>query len=60
MPVDVVRVGHMRMGMMHRLVAMAVAVFARRHRFVHVVVMAIVVAVGVFVLQHFVLVHMAV
>lgn len=55
----VVRVRHVGMPMLQRLVLVLVAVFARRHGIVHVVVMPVVVAVGVFVLQRFVLVLVA-
>ena len=60
MPVAVVRIGHMRMDMMQRLVAMAVAVLALGHRLVPVVVMPVVVPMRVFVLQRLVLVLVAV
>ena len=59
-PVAVVHIGHVRMDMMQRLVAMAVAVRALGHRLVPVVVMPIVVPMRVFVLQRLVFVLVAV
>ena len=47
-----VRIGHMRMRMPPRLVAMAMAVRAGRHRIMHMVVVAIVMQVRMFVLHH--------
>ena len=47
---SVVRVRHMGMDVLQRLVPVAVAVFAFRHGIVGVLVMPVVVAVGVFVL----------
>jgi hypothetical protein len=49
-PVSVVHIGHVRMKMVQRLVAMAMAVRTLGHRLVPVTMMAIVVAVRVFVL----------
>ena len=56
----VVRIGHVRMRMPHRLVHVSVAVFARRLCVVHMVVMAVIVAVCVFVLKRLVLVFVPV
>ena len=56
---DVVRVRHVRMSVSSRLVPVPVAVLARRHGFVHVVVMPVVVAVGVLVRQRLVRVLVA-
>lgn len=55
----VVRVRDVGMPMLQRLVPVRMAVFASRHAIVHVVVMPVVVAVGVFVLQRFVLMLVA-
>ena len=52
----VVCVGHVRMPMQQRLVSVLVAVFARRHGFMHVVVMPVVMSMRVLVPQSFVLV----
>ena len=52
MVVRMVRSGHMRMRVPQRLVAMQVAVRAGRHRDMHMVVVAIVMAVRMFVLHH--------
>lgn len=52
----VVDVRHVGMRMPQGRVTVPVAVFARRHGVVHMVVMAIVVAVGVLVIQRLVLV----
>lgn len=56
---DVVRVRHVGMSMPQRLVPVRVAVFARRHRVMHVVVMPVVMAMCVLMLQRFVLVLVA-
>ena len=53
---QVMHVGHMRVAVTQRLVRMRVTVHARRHRFVRVVVMAIVVCMRMLVLRD--LVHM--
>ena len=53
-PVSVVHIGHMRMNMVQRLVAMAVAVRTFGHRLVPVIVVPIVVPMRVFVLHGFV------
>lgn len=53
-PMQVVRVRHVGMPMSQRLVDMPMAVFARWHGIVHVLVMTIVMAVGMFVSQRFV------
>jgi len=60
MPVAVVRVGHMRVDMMQRLVAMAVTVRTLWHRLMFVVVMPIVMPMRMFVLQRLVLMFVAV
>ena len=60
MPVAVVRIGHMRVDMLQRLVAMAVAVRTLGHRLMFVVVMPIVMPMRVFVLQRLVLMFVAV
>ncbi|MFM2069680.1 MAG: hypothetical protein RLZZ584_4589, partial [Pseudomonadota bacterium] len=54
MRVRVVRIGRMRMGMAPRRMGVPVAVRADGHRVVRVVVVAVVVAVGMFVLQRLV------
>ena len=56
---NVVRVRHMGMHVLQRLMPVAVAVFTCRHGIVGVLVMPVVVAVGVFVLQRLVLVLVA-
>ena len=56
----VMRIGHVRMCVSHRLVAVPMAVLARRNHVVHMVMMAVIVAVCVFMLQRLVLVLVAV
>ena len=56
----VVRVRYVRMRMLPRFVPVSMAMFTRRHAIVNVVVMAVVVAVGVLVLQRIVGVLVAV
>lgn len=53
MPVAVVGVGHMVVGMLQRFMVVPVAVFGGRHRMVHVGVVTVVMAVGVFVVKAF-------
>ena len=53
MPVGVVCVRHMGMRMLQRHMLVTVAVFACRHGVVHMVVVAVIVPVGVLVLQRF-------
>ena len=60
MPMRVMRIRHVGMGVPRRLVPMPVTVLADRRHVVHMVVMPVVVAVGVFVLQRLVLVFVAV
>ena len=60
MHVLVVRIGHMRMRVYERRVAVPMAVLARRNHVVHMVMMAVIVAVCVFMLQRLVLVLVAV
>jgi hypothetical protein len=60
MAMRVMRIGHVGMHMPNGLVPVTVAVLANRRHAVHMVVMAIVVAVRVFVLQRLVLVFVAV
>ena len=55
-----VRIRHMWMRVPQWLVTMPMAVWAFRHRDMHMVVVPVVVAVRVFVLRHIVSVHMAV
>lgn len=55
----VVRVGHVRVGVPQRRVGVAVAVLARRHRLVRMVVVPVFVAVRVFVFECFVFVLVA-
>ena len=49
---------HMRMRMRHRLMPMPVAVRPDRHGFMNMIVVAIVVTMGVFMFQRFMLVWM--
>ena len=48
MGVQMVRIGHMRMGMLHRRVAVPMTVRASRHRLVRVQVMPVIMPMGVF------------
>ena len=54
-----VRVRHMRMSVPHRFMSMRMAMRSGRHRFVRMAVVAVVVRMGVFVLQFVVDVLMA-
>ena len=60
MAMCMVRIRHMRMRMIERLVTMPVAVRPGRHRDVHMIVVPVVVAVRVFVLREIVAMLMAV
>ena len=55
-----VRVGHMGVRMAQRLVVVPVAMFAGRHRVMHMIVMSVIVTVRVFMLHAFVLMLVAV
>ena len=57
--VTVVRVGNMRMGVSQFAVLMRVAVRTLRHRVMKVKVVAVIVGMGVFMRQRFVVVQMA-
>lgn len=60
MRVRVVRIGDVRMGVMLRLMGVAMAVRAVGHRMMNMVMMTVVVRVGVFVRQRLVLMRMLV
>ena len=53
------RIRHVRVRMAPRFVAMSVAVFTRRHLFMHMIMVPIVMTVCVFMLQRYVLMFMA-
>ena len=54
MPMQMMRIRHMRMCVLHRLVAMRVTVRSFRHRVVSMQVVTVIMTVGVFMLQGFV------